>query len=71
MEKITGRSYDIIVSDWNEGLEAAFLLKTVAGTKGQSRCFHYCDRRTLEAADAAREAGADLVLSRPLAPESD
>ena len=28
VEKITSRSYDVIVSDWNEGLEAAFLLKT-------------------------------------------
>jgi TonB family protein len=67
VEKITSRSFDVIVSDWNEGLEAIFLLKTVRELKSNHSAFTLAIA-TAEAATAAREAGADLVLSRPLVP---
>ena len=65
VEKITSRGFDVIVSDWNEGLEAVFLLKTVRELKANHSAFTIAiantgSRRTLPT------AGADLVLSRPL-----
>jgi TonB family protein len=68
VEKITRRSFDVVVSDWNEGLEAVFLLKTVRELKANQTAFTIAIAGT-EAATAAREAGADLVLSRPLLPD--
>lgn len=68
VEKITSRSFDVIVSDWNEGLEAVFLLKTVRELKGNHSAFTLAIANA-EAVTAAREAGADLVLSRPLVPD--
>jgi TonB family protein len=68
VEKITRRSFDVVVSDWNEGLEAVFLLKTVRELKANQTAFTIAIAGT-EAAAAAREAGADLVLSRPLVPD--
>ncbi len=65
VEKITGRSFDVVVSDWNEGLEAVFLLKTVRELKANHSAFTLAIADA-EGAAAAREAGADLVLSRPL-----
>jgi len=68
VEKITRRSFDVVVSDWNEGLEAVFLLKTVRELKANQTAFTIAIAGT-EAVAAAREAGADLVLSRPLVPD--
>jgi CheY-like chemotaxis protein len=68
VEKITTRSFDVVVSDWDEGLEAVFLLKTVRELKGNHSAFTLAIANA-EAAAAAREAGADLVLSRPLIPD--
>ena len=68
VEKITTRSFDVVVSDWNEGLEAVFLLKTVRELKGNHSAFTLAIANA-EAAGAAREAGADLVLSQPLVPD--
>jgi TonB family protein len=68
VEKITTRSFDVVVSDWNEGLEAVFLLKTVRELKGNHSAFTLAIANS-EAVVAAHEAGADLVLSRPLVPD--
>jgi TonB family protein len=68
VEKITSRRFDVVVSDWNEGLEAVFLLKTVRELKANHSAFTLAIANA-EAAAAAREAGADLVLSRPLVPD--
>jgi TonB family protein len=65
VEKITTRSFDVVVSDWNEGLEAVFLLKTSRELKVNQAAFAVAIAGP-EVAAAAREAGADLVLSRPL-----
>jgi TonB family protein len=68
VEKITSRSFDIIACDWQEGLEAAFLFKTARELKANSSAF------TIAVADAdssvaAREAGANFVLRKPIVPE--
>ena len=65
VEKITSRAFDIIVSDWNEGLEAAFLLKTSRELKANHAAFTVAIADP-DSAEAAYEAGADLVLSRPI-----
>jgi periplasmic protein TonB len=68
VEKITSRSFDVVVSDWNEGLEAVFLLKTARELKANHSAFTIAIANA-EAASAAHEAGADLVLSRPIVPD--
>ena len=65
VEKITSRAFDIIVSDWNEGLEAAFLLKTSRELKANHAAFTIAIADP-DSAEAAYGAGADLVLSRPI-----
>ena len=39
VEKITSRGFEVIVSDWNEGLEAVFLLKTSRELKANHAAF--------------------------------
>ncbi|MGA9815261.1 MAG: TonB family protein [Terriglobales bacterium] len=68
VEKITSRSFDVVVADWNEGLEAVFLLKTVRELKANHSAFTIAIANP-EAAAAALAAGADLVLGRPLVPD--
>jgi TonB family protein len=68
VEKITRRSFDVVVSDWDEGLEAIFLLKTVRELKANQTAFTIAIA-DMDSAAAARAAGADLVLSRPLVPD--
>ena len=65
VEKITSRTFDVIVSDWNEGLEAVFLLKTSRELKVNRAAFTIAIANA-EAVAAAHEAGADLVLSQPI-----
>jgi hypothetical protein len=62
VEKITTRSFDVVVSDWNEGLEAVFLLKTVRELKGNHSAFTLAIANS-EAVAAAHEAGADQARS--------
>jgi TonB family protein len=68
VEKITSRAFEVIVSDWNEGLEAVFLLKTSRELKVNRAAFTIAIANA-EAVTAAHEAGADLVLSRPIVPD--
>jgi CheY-like chemotaxis protein len=68
VEKITGHKFDVVVSDWNEGLEAVFLLKTSRELKANHSAFTIAIANP-EASAAAFEAGADLVLSRPIVPD--
>jgi TonB family protein len=68
VEKLTSRSYDVIVSDWDEGPEAAFLLQTSRELRSNKAAFALAIA-TPEATAAARWAGAHLVLSKPIVPE--
>jgi TonB family protein len=69
IEKLTSKSFDVIMCDWNEGPEAAFLLKTSRELKLNRSAFTVVIARP-EAGVAAQRAGADLVLSKPVMPES-
>jgi TonB family protein len=68
IEKLTSKSFDVIMCDWNEGAEAAFLLKTSRELKLNRSAFTVVIARP--EATAAQRAGADLVLSKPVMPES-
>jgi TonB family protein len=69
VEKITTRSYDVIVADWDDGVEATFLLKTTRELKLNSGAFTMAVAKAPEAHAAARQVGANLVLGKPIVPE--
>jgi TonB family protein len=69
VEKITKRAFDVVVCDWNEGLEALFMLKTVRELKTNHSAFTIAIADA-DAITAARDAGADLVVSRPIVPDA-
>jgi protein TonB len=67
VERLTSRAFDVIAADWDDGVEASFLLKTACELKAN------CDAFTVamampEIVAAAKHAGADLVLNKPLLP---
>jgi TonB family protein len=68
LKTLTSRSFAIIIVDWDEGLEASFLLKTARELKTNREAFVIVIGKT-EASAALRQAGADLVLSKPIVPE--
>jgi TonB family protein len=68
VEKLTSRSFDIIVADWDEGLEASFLLKTARELKSNKGAFTLAIA-SADAAAAALQVGANLVLSKPIYPD--
>jgi TonB family protein len=68
IEKLTSKSFDVIMCDWSEGPEAAFLLKTSRELKLNRSAFTVVIARP--EATAAQRAGADLVLMKPVMPES-
>jgi protein TonB len=69
VEKITTRSYDVIVADWDDGVEASFLLKTTRELKLNSGAFTMAVTNAPEAHAAARVVGANLVLGKPIVPD--
>jgi TonB family protein len=69
IEKLTSKRFDVIVCDWNEGPEAAFLLKTSRELQLNRSAFMVVIARP-EASVVAQRAGADLVLSKPVMPAS-
>jgi len=68
VKKLTSRSFHVIVADWDEGLEAAFLLKTSRELKSNSGAFTIAIASS-DAGAAARQVGADLVLGKPIVPD--
>ena len=69
VEKITTRSYDVIVADWDDGVEASFLLKTTRELKLNHGAFTMAVTKAPDGHAAARQAGANLVLGKPIVPE--
>lgn len=68
VEKITARSFAVIVVDWDDGPEASFLVKTAHELKYNSGSFSIA----IAGPGASREAvagGANLVLTKPLVRE--
>ena len=69
VEKLTSKSYDVIVTDFDDGLEASFLLKTCRELKANSGAFTLAITSDRDANAAARRVGADLVLVKPIVTE--
>ncbi len=67
VEKLTGHSYDLIITDWNDPVEAAFLLKTTRELMLNRNAFTVTVARKDQCA-AAQQAGAQMLLSKPLLP---
>jgi len=67
LQKLTTRTLDVIVADWDEGLEAGFLLKTAREMSSNRGAFAIAITNpgtTL----SARQAGANIVLTKPIEP---
>ena len=69
VERLTSRSFDVIVTDFDDGLEASFLLKTSRELKANSGAFTLAVTSDRDANAAARRVGADLVLNKPVVTE--
>ncbi len=69
VERLTSRSFDVIVTDFDDGLEASFLLKTSRELKANSGAFTLAVSSDRDANAAARRVGADLVLNKPIVTE--
>jgi len=69
VQRLTNRSYDVIVTDFDDGLEASFLLKTSRELKSNSGAFTLAITSDRDANAAARKVGADLVLNKPIVTE--
>ena len=69
VERLTSRSFDVIVTDFDDGLEASFLLKTSRELKANSGAFTLAVTSDRDANAAARRVGADLVLNKPIVTE--
>jgi periplasmic protein TonB len=67
VEKLTSHTFEIIAADWDDGVEASFLLKTARDLKSNCEAFAIAIARP-ELAPAAQRAGANLVLSKPVLP---
>ncbi len=65
LKTLTTKTLNVIVVDWDEGLEASFLLKTARDLRSNHNIFAIVVGRS-EARAALEQAGADLVLSKPL-----
>jgi TonB family protein len=69
VERITSRSFELIVADWDDGVEASFLLKTSRELKSNTAAFRVAVVNHAEAASAARLIGADLAIHKPITPD--
>lgn len=69
VERLTGRSFEVIVADWDDGVEASFLIKTSRELKSNSAAFAVAVVNHAEAASAARLIGADLAIQKPITPD--
>src|SRR5579864_7570388 len=68
VEWLTSRSFDVIVADWDNGPEAAFLLKNARELKLNKAAFTLAlSSRTSNL--ASERDSPDLVLTKPLIPE--
>ena len=67
VEKLTSRGFELIAADWDDGVEASFLLKTARELKANSEAFMMA-LCAPELAAAAKHAGTNIVLNKPLLP---
>jgi TonB family protein len=67
LQQLTSRTLHVIVADWDEGLEAGFLLKTAREMTPNRGAFAIAIAK--EGANvSARQAGANIVLTKPIEP---
>jgi len=67
VEKLTSHSYQVIAADWDDGVEASFLLKTARELKANVEAFAIAVARP-EAVPMAKRSGANIVLNKPIVP---
>src|SRR6478672_8476339 len=67
LQKLTSRKLDVIVADWDEGLEAGFLLKAAREMSSNRGAFSIAIADA-NATASAKQAGANIVLPKPLEP---
>jgi TonB family protein len=67
VEQVTSRSFGVIVCDWDDGVEASFLLKTSRELNSTRNAVTVA---ILAATNTPRPAGADLVLTKPVIAET-
>jgi TonB family protein len=65
LRTLTSTAFQVVIVDWDEGLEASFLLKTARESRSHQNCFAIVVGNA-SARAALEQAGADLVLSKPL-----
>jgi TonB family protein len=63
VRRLTAHPHELVVIDWDEGLEASFLLKTVRELKSNRSAFVIALARP-EAVVAVRQAGANEVVTK-------
>jgi TonB family protein len=68
LKRLTAGRFDLLVVDWDEGLDGGFLLKTARELKINSSAFTLIIARG-EASAIARQTGAHLVLAKPILPD--
>jgi TonB family protein len=69
VERLTSRSFEVIVADWDDGVEASFLIKTSRELKSNRAAFTVAVVNQTESASAAQLVGADLVINKPITPD--
>jgi periplasmic protein TonB len=67
VERLTSGGYQVIAADWDDGVEASFLLKTARELKANADAFTIALAKP-EMADAAKRAGANFMLKKPILP---
>jgi TonB family protein len=68
LERVTGRSFDVILADLDHGPEAGFLLKTARELKLNKNAFAFAVG-TGTAYAQPQEFGVELVLAKPIIPD--
>jgi CheY-like chemotaxis protein len=69
VQRLTSRKLEVIVADWDDGLEASFLLKTSRELKSNNAAFTVAVVSGREAEAAARHLSVDCVLIKPFTVE--
>jgi TonB family protein len=67
VERITTHSFELIITDWDDGVEAMFLIKTARELKCNHDAFRIVVAKPA-AAVAAKQAGAQIVIPKPVLP---
>ena len=67
VERITTHSFELIITDWDDGVEAMFLIKTARELKCNHDAFRIVVAKPAAAA-AAKQAGAQMVITKPVLP---